>query len=67
MVVEGRGFAGVSAVDFGASTAVSFVVESPLRLKVKVPAHAPGTVDVVVVGASGRSSTSALDRYRFGP
>ncbi len=67
VVVDGRGFAEVSAVDFGASAAVSFVVESPLRLKVKAPAHAPGTVDIVVAGASGRSTTSPLDRYRFGP
>jgi hypothetical protein len=67
VVVVGRGFDGISAVDFGASSAVRFIVESPVRLKVSAPAHGAGTVDVVVVGATGRSSISVLDRYRFGP
>ena len=67
MVVTGQGFAGVSAVDFGATAAVSFAVESPVRLKVRAPAHAAGSVDVVVTAAAGRSDDSALDRYRFGP
>ncbi len=67
MIVTGRGFFRVSAVDFGVSPAASFVVESPLQLRVRAPAHAPGTVDVIVAGADGRSSTSASDRYRFAP
>ena len=67
VVVTGQGFAGVSAVDFGATAAVSFAVESPVRLKVRAPAHAAGSVDVCVSAAAGRSGVSALDRYRFGP
>ena len=67
VVVTGHGFVGVSAVDFGATAATSFAVESPLRLKVRAPAHAAGTVDVIVTGATGRSRVAALDKYRFGP
>jgi hypothetical protein len=38
-----------------------------VRLKVLAPAHAAGSVDVVVIAAAGRSGVSAGDRYRFGP
>jgi hypothetical protein len=67
VVVTGQGFVGVSAVDFGAASTAKFTVESPLRLKVRAPAHAAGTVDIVVAGAAGRSNISALDRYTFAP
>jgi hypothetical protein len=67
VVVTGQGFVGVSAVDFGTTAAVSFAVGSPVRLKVLAPAHAAGSVDVVVIAAAGRSGVSAGDRYRFGP
>jgi hypothetical protein len=67
VVVTGQGFEGASAVDFGATPAVSFSVESPVRLKVRAPAHAAGAVDIIVTGASGRSAISSRDRYSFGP
>jgi hypothetical protein len=67
VVVTGQGFVGISAVDFGTTAAVSFAVESPVRLKVRAPAHAAGTVDIVVTAAAGRSGVSAGDRYSFGP
>jgi hypothetical protein len=65
VVVTGQGFVGISAVDFGARSTVNFAFESPVSLKVRAPAHAAGTVDVVVVGPAGRSDLSALDRYTF--
>jgi hypothetical protein len=66
LVVTGRGFVGVSVLSFGGLPTVNFMVESPVRLEVRAPAHAAGTVDVEVVGPAGRSTASALDRYSFG-
>jgi hypothetical protein len=66
VVVTGQGFAGLSAITFGASSTVNFSVESPVRLKVRAPAHGAGTVDIVVTGRAGRSNISTLDRYTFG-
>jgi hypothetical protein len=67
VLIAGQGFVGVYAVDFGASRALRVTVESPVLLKALAPAHAAGTVDVVIAGAAGRSATSARDRYSFGP
>ena len=67
VIVTGQGFVGVSAIDFGTTPAANFVVESPIRLKVRAPAHAAGVVDIVVSATAGSSGTSTLDHYRFGP
>ncbi len=65
VVLAGQGFVGVSAITFGSASTVKFIVESPVRLKVRAPAHAAGTVDIGVAGPAGRSTTSVLDHYTF--
>jgi hypothetical protein len=65
VVLAGQGFVGVSAITFGTSSTAKFIVESPVRLKVRAPAHAAGTVDIGVAGPAGRSNTSVLDHYTF--
>ena len=65
--VSGGDMDGVNAVYFGAVAAVRFSEVSHTELKVRAPAHSPGTVDIVVVRPSGRSAVSPDDRYSFVP
>jgi IPT/TIG domain len=64
--VEGTALGKVTAVYFGGIPATKVIVESSASLKALAPAHAAGTVDVVVSGGHGRSKVSAGDHYLFG-
>jgi hypothetical protein len=66
VVVQGTGLGEVTAVYFGGVPATTVVVASPVSLKALAPAHAAGTVDVVVGGRQGRSKVSPGDHYSFG-
>jgi hypothetical protein len=57
VVITGTGFTGATAVTFGGSHAM-YKVESATKITATCPPHAPGTVDVVVVGPNGTSSTA---------
>ena len=67
VVVTGSGFEGVREVMFGDVAATRFVVVSPSRLRVLVPAHSSGTVGVVVLAGGGRSAASPGGTYKFVP
>ncbi|WP_263867172.1 IPT/TIG domain-containing protein [Curtobacterium oceanosedimentum] len=63
VTITGSGFTGASAVRFGATPAVSFVVVSDTRVTAVVPADIPvGTVDTTVTNPSGTSATGDADR-----
>jgi hypothetical protein len=64
VTVSGSGFTGATGVTFG-GTAASFTVRSDGWLTATAPAHAAGTVDVVVTTPSGSSATGAADRYTY--
>jgi hypothetical protein len=64
VAITGTGFAGATAVKFGSVTAPNLFVDSDERLSVVTPAG-NGTVDVVVVTASGSSAVTATDRFTF--
>ncbi len=67
VMVHGTNLLGARAVYFGRVPATRIDVLSVTELKAVAPAHAAGTVDVVVSGPSGRSQVSAADRYTFTP
>ena len=55
VTINGIGFTGASAVTFGGTPAAADTVNSPTRITATTPAHALGTVDVVVTTAWGSS------------
>lgn len=59
VVLTGSGFFAGAAVTFGGipATDVAVLDSTSTRLRVVTPAHAAGTVDVVVTNADGRSAT----------
>jgi hypothetical protein len=65
ITITGTGFTGATAVDFGASAAASFTVNSDDSVTAVSPASASGAVDVTVTGAGGTSATSSADQFTF--
>lgn len=67
VMITGTGFcngAGATSVKFGATSAVSYVVNSDTSITAISPAGA-GTVDVTVTTAGGTSATSAADKFTY--
>jgi hypothetical protein len=65
VTITGTNLSGASAVSFGGTAAKSFTVNSTTQITAVSPAHAAGTVDVVVTTAGGASTTSAADQFTF--
>jgi cysteine-rich repeat protein len=65
VTIAGTGFSGVTAVDFGTSSAASFTVNSDTSITAVSPAASGGTVDVTVTSAGGTSATSSADQFTF--
>jgi len=69
VTINGTGFygmSGASAVTFGGTNAASYTVDSPTQITAHVPAHAVGSVDVVVTAAGGTSDSSGTaDNYEY--
>jgi hypothetical protein len=59
VVISGNYFDSSPTVTFGGSSATNVTRINSATLSVQTPAHAAGTVDVVVTNANGRSVTSA--------
>ncbi|HEY3338784.1 MAG TPA: S8 family serine peptidase [Propionicimonas sp.] len=64
VTIRGRWLRDVVSVRFG-SVAASFRVVSETEIVATAPAHAPGTVDVIVQGAAGLAATTARARFRY--
>ncbi len=61
VTIDGFGFAGLSgpsAVTFDGVPAANYIVNSSMRITATAPAHAVGTVDVVVTTTQGSSPTA---------
>ncbi|WP_228834827.1 beta strand repeat-containing protein [Nocardia abscessus] len=56
VILNGTGFTGATVVNFGANTAISFVVVSDSEIRAVAPAGMAGTVTVAVVATGGRSN-----------
>ncbi|MCC6381549.1 MAG: IPT/TIG domain-containing protein, partial [Dehalococcoidia bacterium] len=65
VTVSGSGFTGATAVTFGGTAGSALSVTSDTRLVVTTPAHAAGTVDVVVWVGSVGSAVSSADLFTF--
>jgi hypothetical protein len=67
VTIAGHDFLGATAVSFGGIAARSYTVHSDTSITAVSPTASPGTVDVTVTTAGGRSPTSAADRFTFTP
>jgi hypothetical protein len=65
VTITGSGFTGVTAVQFGATTATSFTVVNDTTITAVAPALSAGTVDVKVTGPGGTSGTGIADRFTY--
>ncbi len=65
VTVTGTNFAGADAVDFGATPATGFTVNSATSLTATAPAGTTGTVDVTVRTPGGSSPTGAPDEFTY--
>ncbi len=64
--VTGANFTHVTKVTFGSVVGSQLVVQDSRQLLVTAPAHAAGTVDVVVHGANSTSAVVPADRFHYG-
>jgi hypothetical protein len=65
VVIHGSTLAGATGVKFGTTAATNLVLKSSRMLKVTVPAHSAGTVDVTVTNARGTRTTVVADHYTY--
>nr|WP_269330170.1 IPT/TIG domain-containing protein [Kineosporia babensis] len=65
VTVTGANFTGATAVTFGGVAGTSIVVSTDSQLTVTAPAHAAGTVDVVVTAPGGSSAISSADQFSY--
>ncbi len=66
VTINGSGFTGVTAVDFGATPATTFTAIGAAEIMVESP-PGTGTVDVTVVTGGGKSATSTGDEFTYAP
>lgn len=65
VTITGTAFVSVSAVRFGATDALSFIVNSPTSITATSPAHTAGMIDIRVVAAAGTSGTAPEDQFTY--
>jgi len=66
VTISGTDFTNTTAVNFGSTPATNFLVDSPNAITAVAPAHAAGTVDIMVTILGGSSSpTDPADKYTF--
>jgi len=68
VAITGSGFTGITgatSVTFGGVNAVSYIVDSDTQISAIVPAHAAGTVDIVITNLVGTSPTGVADAYTY--
>jgi hypothetical protein len=66
ITINGTNFTGATAVNFGASAAASFTINSVTSITATSPAGS-GTVDITVTTLDGTSSIGVADQYTYVP
>lgn len=66
VTITGSGFTGATSVTFGGTAATSYTVTNDTTITATSPAHAAGTVDVLVVTPGGTSANTAADDFVYG-
>lgn len=67
VTVTGSGFTGATSVTFGGTAGTGLTVVSDTSITVTSPAHAGGTVDVLVITPGGSSAVTTSDQFTYGP
>ncbi|HMO53650.1 MAG TPA: IPT/TIG domain-containing protein, partial [Tepidiformaceae bacterium] len=70
VVITGTNFTGATSVTFGGTPAIPFTVNSATQITATAPAHAAGTVEVVVTTPNGSNVTTGTANdftYTSGP
>ena len=67
VVIDGAGFTGATAVDFGGVPATSYTVVADDVIDAVSPAGALGAVDITVTTPLGTSATSSADQFIYAP
>ncbi len=66
VTINGTGFSGATAVDFGTLAATGLTVNAAgTQITATCPAQAAGTVDVTVTAPGGVSTTSTADQFTY--
>lgn len=63
VILTGTGFSTATSVNFGSTSASSFVIDSDTQISAVSPAASAGTVDVTVTTPYGTSPTSSADEF----
>lgn len=65
VTITDSGFTGTTAVNFGATPATSFTVDSDTQITATTPAGTAGAVDASVTTIGGASANTAADDYTY--
>ena len=63
VTITGTSFTGATTVTFGGTAATGVTVDSPTQITATTPAHAAGTVDVVVTATGGAGTGTGAFTY----
>ena len=65
VTLTGTGFTGATGVNFGASAATGYTVNSATQITATAPAGAQGTIDITITTVGGTSATGASTRFTY--
>ena len=65
VTIVGTNLSAATAVDFGATAATSYVVNSATSITAVSPAESAGIVDITVTTSAGTSATSSADQFTY--
>lgn len=65
VTITGRGFTNASSVMFGTTATSAYTVNSDTEINATSPAHAAGTVDILITTDGGTNPAGAPDRFIY--